>query len=198
MNFFRNHKRSHPIAATLIYFALLISSAASYAQIGDRIICVINTVPYTQLQLEAYLNVKESLRADPENSELVSSTNWTQALDAFSRDMIIYQESARSTGFRPSNEIMTKAFERVQKTVTEVKKFEERFESLSIRESQIREQLAKLLAIENIRKSRHGSTPGNTESQQWEADLIKSAVIRWYDKSQTYQTLNPHKVPHAR
>jgi hypothetical protein len=60
--------------------------------VADRVVVAINNIPYTQLQIESYLNVKESLRDNADSSQVVNGTNWSMAIDAFTNDMMIHQD----------------------------------------------------------------------------------------------------------
>ena len=56
--------------------------------VADRIVVAVNSIPYSQLQIERYIDVKESLRDNIASSQTVQQSNWALALDAFIRDMM--------------------------------------------------------------------------------------------------------------
>lgn len=164
------------------------------APLGDRLILTINGIPYSQLQIESYLDVKESLRDNPAKSQLVDADNWNIALASFIRDMTLYQEANRTSGFRASREIVAKASEKVQKVSDSHERFKTRFTELGFDSLTIRECVARILSIENLRRSRasmQSSKAGakSAPSSEWEDDLMKRALIRWFEHGKTYENL---------
>jgi len=97
-----NAKVTFKYLATTLIFALtssiiFLAPGADAAQpdssksIADRVVVAINNIPYSQNQIESYIDVKESLRDDASKSQTVNSSNWTEALDVFVTDTSIHQ-----------------------------------------------------------------------------------------------------------
>lgn len=169
------------------------------APLGDRLVLTINGIPYSQLQIEGYLDVKESLRDDPGKSQLVDKDNWNVALASFMKDMTLYQEANRTSGFRPTRDVVTKATERVQKVSDANPRFKNRFNELGFDTPTIREYISRILSIENLRRSRNAlrsnkekdrDKPKNVAIPDWEDELMKRALIRWFEHGKTYENLN--------
>ncbi len=182
------------------FVCALISKPTEAAPLGDRLIMSVNGIPYSQLQVEGYLNIKESLRDDPAKSQLVAADNWSIALSSFIKDMALYQEANRTSGFRASRDLVTKASERVQQTLQSNPRFKTRFVELGIDAPLIREYIARILAIENLRRSRNGlltskTNQKNQNQSDWENDLIKRVVIRWFEHGKTYETISLSATP---
>lgn len=185
------------------YLLACYSKATFAAPLGDRLILTINGIPYSQLQIEGYLDVKESLRDDPTKSQLVASDNWNVALSSFIKDMTLYQEANRTSGFRPNLEVVSKATERSLQAVQSTERFKARFQELGIDSSLIREYVGRILAIENLRRSRNGLLKSKTKAADrnsnsaidWEDELLKRTLIRWFEHGKTYESisLNSHK-----
>lgn len=177
-----------------------ISKPIEAAPLGDRLIMSVNGIPYSQLQVEGYLNIKESLRDDPAKSQLVTADNWSIALSSFIKDMALYQEANRTSGFRANRELVTKASERVQQTLQSNPRFKTRFVELGIDAPLIREYIARILAIENLRRSRNGlltskTSQKNQNQTDWENDLVKRVVIRWFEHGKTYENISLSPTP---
>lgn len=176
--------------------AVLAEKAAIAAPLGDRLILTINGIPYSQLQIESYLDVKESLRDNPGKSQLVDADNWNVALASFIRDMTLYQEANRTSGFRANRELVAKASEKVQKVRDNNERFQKRFAELGFEPLTIRECVAHILAIENLRRSRasmqsaKSGTKNASPSSEWEDELMKRALIRWFEHGKTYENLS--------
>ena len=178
----------------LFFTAFLAGKTGYSAPLGDRLILTINGIPYSQLQIEGYLDVKESLRDNPGKSQLVSADNWNVALASFIKDMTLYQEANRTSGFRASRELVAKATEKVQKVIETNDRFKKRFDELGFETLTIREYIAHILSIENLRRSRasmqNAKGGGKTApSTDWEDELMKRALIRWFEHGKTYENL---------
>jgi hypothetical protein len=88
------------------------SGYAAVAQgtvIGDRIVLAVNNVPYTQRQLELYLTIKESIRSTLDlNVTVVNERSWSEALNAFTEEMMILQEALRLGSFAAPDQLLDK------------------------------------------------------------------------------------------
>jgi hypothetical protein len=163
--------------------------AQAEAVLGDRVVVSINNIPYTQLQVEGYVNVKETLRKDIENSLPVSQDNWQIALAAFILDMVVYQEANKSSGFRPQSEGVQKSLEIVKSSLAKSPTFSNRFQKLGIDDQLIKEHLSRILTLENLRRSRKSFSREKDSNNNWEEDLQKNSLVRWYDNGKIYKNL---------
>jgi hypothetical protein len=159
------------------------SATRNNNKIVDRVVVSINNFPFTQLQIESYMLVKEGLRKDPENSQLVDQTNWTAARQAFVNDMIVFLEAAKTSGFKPQKSTTNKVIERFNGTIKQQTKFSQAIQKLDVDAPTIQELINKILTIESYRKSKQPTD-----------ELFKSAVVRWYDHSDHYSDLQPGKT----
>lgn len=178
-------------AITYGLVAALFSSNMNAGILGDRLILAVNNVPYSQLQIEGYLNVKETLREDLEKSSVVTAENWPIALAAFIKDMVIYQEATKSSGFRPQKDGVQKALERIHSTLPKSPAFQRRFKQLGLDNATIKEHLSRVLTVENLRRSRQGLDKNKERATAWEDELEKVSIIRWFDKGRIYEDINP-------
>jgi hypothetical protein len=121
----------------------------------DRIIVSINNIPYSQLQIERYINVKESLRDDPIKSQTVQESNWSIVLSAFIADMTVHQDASKSSGFRPTVESIQKLRVRSEKAAQTAPQFKTAFDRLGISRNEIESEALKIATIENFRRGKN-------------------------------------------
>lgn len=187
----RLHKKtlSYSLGCALVSLLTTVQMPLRAAILGDRLVLAVNNTPYSQLQIEGYTNVKEALRSDPSKSQVVSGSNWNIALAAFMLDMSIYQEAIKSSGFRPQKEGVDKTLQLVKTELLKNPPFQKRFQELGLDDAAIREHLARVLTIENIRRSRRSAE--SVKDSKWEEVIQKSAIIRWFDKGKVYEEITP-------
>lgn len=160
--------------------------------IADRVVVAINNIPYTQLQLESYLNVKESLRDDAAASQVVKESNWAQALDAFINDMMIHQEATKSSGFRPTKETIQKLLARVEKTAASAPQFKTAFDRLRLTRQELENEILRISTVENYRKGKASlSTNGKNVHDTWQNDLKSRSIVRLFDDAKTWKNIQP-------
>jgi hypothetical protein len=159
--------------------------------LGDRLVLAINNVPYTQLQIETYLNVKEALRGDLDKALPVVKSNWQEALAAFMLDLTLYQEGTKSSGFRPQREGVQKGYQKVLEALEKSEGYKLRFIQLGLTQSDIKEQLSRILTVENLKRSRAGTDKSKAAVSDWAHELQKNAIIRWFDKGKEYEEIQP-------
>jgi hypothetical protein len=182
-----------------VFTALSISSfttktQAQPAAVADRIVVVINNLPYSQLQVERYINVKEALRDDASKSQVVSSSNWNLALDEFTSQMAIHQEASKSSGFRPSKEAIGKLRLRCESAAKNAPQFKPAFDRLGLSNEELETQILKILTVENFRRGK--TTLNKTESQKtsstqssWETELKEHSIVRYFEDAKVYSPL---------
>lgn len=159
---------------------------------ADRVVVAINNIPYTQLQLESYLNVKESLRDDAAASQVVKESNWAQALDAFISDMMIHQEATKSSGFRPTKETIQKLRARVEKTSASVPQFKTAFDRLRLTRPELENEILRISTVENYRKGKASlSTNGKNAQDTWQNELKSRSIVRLFNDAKTWKNIQP-------
>jgi len=160
--------------------------------LADRVVVAINNIPYTQLQIESYLNVKESLRDNADSSQVVNETNWPIALDAFTNDMMIHQEATKSSGFRPTKESIQKLRARSEKITGTVPQFKSAFERLMLNSNEVESEILKIATVENYRKGKASlSTNGKNTQVGWEQELKTRSIVRLFDGAKTWKLIQP-------
>jgi hypothetical protein len=179
-------------AITPIFVASIATTVnAQASEITDRIVVMVNSLPYSQLQVERYINVKEALRDDAIRSQIVQSSNWEMALTEFIKEMAIHQEAAKSSGFRPTKDAVEKLRLRVDATAKTAPQFKPAFDRLGLAKEELEIQILKILTVENYRRGKSSLT--KTEAKQstagqpaWETELKAHAIVRYFDDARTY------------
>ena len=190
--------------AIFLLFSFIVQNAPLVAQatmtkptqpeptIADRVVVAINNIPYTQLQIESYLNVKESLRDNADSSQVVNEANWLLALDAFTKDMMIHLEATKSSGFRPTKESIQKLRARSERVVGTVPQFKAAFERLMLNSVEIESEILKIATVENYRKGKASlSSNGKTTQMGWEQELQSRYIVRLFDGARTWKVIQP-------
>ncbi len=173
-------------------FIALAAFAQTPPQLADRVLVAINNIPYTQLQLESYLNVKESLRDNPESSQVVNESNWATALDAFVKEMMIHQEATKSSGFRPTKEAIQKLRARSEKTSANVPQFKTALTRLALTKAELETEILRIATVENYRRGKASITSPNKDGQSnWENDLQTRSIVRFFDGAKAWKSVNP-------
>jgi len=190
-------KLRSPLAFCSLLFVFLLLPAVCYSQpanvrIADRVVVAINNIPYSQLQIERYVDVKESLRDNPGASEIVKESNWPLAVEAFIKDMTIHQEASKSSGFRPSREAILKLRMRSEKSLDTVAHFKSAFEHLMLDRAEIENEVLKVATVENYRRGKASlNTNGKSSVTNWESDLIGRTTVRFFDEAKAWKTIQP-------
>jgi len=168
------------------------SDEANGNRVADRVVVAINNIPYTQLQIERYLDVKESLRDNAESSQAVNESNWTIALDAFIKDMMIHQEATKSSGFRPTKESIQKLRARSEKTASAAPQFNAAFVKLMLANTEIEAEILKIATVENYRRGKDSlNLNGKNQSSSWESELESRTIVRLFDGAKSWINISP-------
>ena len=176
--------------AAFIFFGLVAAKIhAEPSAVADRIVVVINNLPYSQLQVERYINVKESLRDDASKSQVVQSSNWVLALEEFTTQMAIHQDASKSSGFRPTKDGIEKLRLRCDNAAKTAPQFKPAFDRLGLNKDELENQILKILTVENYRRGK--STLNKTASgrSSWENDLKEHSIVRYFDDAKVYSPL---------
>jgi hypothetical protein len=194
-----NSNLTFKFLTTGVFFVLtsaiiLLSSRGDAADapktIADRIVVAINNIPYSQNQVEAYIDVKESLRDDAIKSQIVDGSNWTQALDVFISDTSIHQEATKSSGFRPTKEAVRKLRLRSENAMATAPQFKASFDRLELAGQRIEIEILKIATVENFRRGRQ-SLNATDKSSNWEAELKDRTTVRFFEDAKTWKQTNP-------
>jgi hypothetical protein len=165
---------------------------APESAVADRVVVAINNIPYTQVQIESYLNVKESLRDNADSSQVVNGTNWSIAVDAFTNDMMIHQEATKSSGFRPTRESIQKLRARSEKITGSAPQFKLAFERLMLSSNEIESEILRIATVENYRKGKASlSVNGKNAQAGWEKELQSRSIVRLFDGAKTWKVIQP-------
>jgi hypothetical protein len=160
--------------------------------IADRIILAINSIPYSQTQIERYINVKETLRDGIEKSQTVQQSNWNLAINAFVKDMMIHQDATKSSGFRPTKEAIQRLRFKTEKNISMSPEFKTAFDRLGLARTEIETEILKITTVENYRRGKKSLDEEETSSgSSWEDDLAKRSIVRYFDDAKTWITLEP-------
>lgn len=192
------------VSHVMLTAALALTALAAKAPLGDRVISAVDEVPYTQRQLETYFLVKESLRGGPSRPGApVSKQNWSEAVQAFNQDMMIYQEAVRLGGFQPTEDMSSRYFEMVQETLSENKAFRSMALRLGADDEVLRSMLEKVLRIALFRNSKDKQEaisrkrsevveeePGGKDGQ-WLETLKTRTVVRLFKEADVYWRIDP-------
>ena len=180
------------LTSSIISLASRGSSAEieSSITIADRVLVTINNIPYSQNQVESYIDVKESLRDDAMKSQTVDGSNWTQALEVFVRDTAIHQEASKSSGFRPTKEAVQKLRLRSEKTAASVAQFKTSFDRLGLAGQRIEIEILKIATVESFRRGKQ-SLNSKDKAINWETELTDRTTVRYFDDAKTWKQTNP-------
>ena len=180
------------LTSSIISLASRGSSAEieSSITIADRVLVTINNIPYSQNQVESYIDVKESLRDDAMKSQTVDGSNWTQALEVFVRDTAIHQEASKSSGFRPTKEAVQNLRLRSEKTAASVAQFKTSFDRLGLAGQRIEIEILKIATVESFRRGKQ-SLNSKDKAINWETELTDRTTVRYFDDAKTWKQTNP-------
>lgn len=182
----------YSLLCTFLLVPAVCYSQPANVRIADRVVVAINNIPYSQLQIERYVDVKESLRDNPSSSEIVKESNWPLAIEAFVKDMTIHQEASKSSGFRPSREAILKLRMRSEKALEAAPHFKTAFEYLALDRSEIENEVLKVATVENYRRGKASlNSNGKSSGTNWESDLVGRTTVRLFDEAKTWKTIQP-------
>jgi hypothetical protein len=161
------------------------------AAMVDRVILTINNIPYTQTQIERFIDVKESLRDHPETAQIVNESNWGLAIDAFITDMSIHQEASKSSGFRPTRETVQKLRLRSESSIAAAPALKSAFDRLGINRTSIETEILRVSTVENYRRGRSNlNGKFKDTAENWEKELKDRTIVRFFDDARVWKTLD--------
>lgn len=186
----------------LLTAGLLCASRAAAGPLGDRLVVSINNIPYSQRQVESYINVKESLRKTNDgNVRVIDATNWSDALTVFSEDMIILQEAQRLGSFSTQDQLVDKYHAIVRDKVAQEGELKKSLVRLGVDEATMAKALDDVLRVAAFRRSKDrqesqgtkGVKKAATETGkvQWLDELTLRAIVRPFEGARTYHAIGP-------
>ena len=182
----------HWLAAATLCYTMLCSQHSLGKTVADRIVLAINSIPYSQIQIERYINVKETLRDSIEKSQTVQQVNWDMAINAFVRDMMIHQDATKSSGFRPTKEAIQRLRFKTEKNISQSPTFKNAFDRLGLTRTEIETELLKITTVENYRRGKKSlDNDEKSSGSSWEDDLAKRSIVRYFDGAKTWINLEP-------
>ncbi len=174
---------------------------AQQARLGDRLVLSINNVPYSQRQVESYINVKESLRKTNDgNVRVIDASNWNDALTVFSEDMVILQEAQRLGSFSTQDQLVDKYHAVVRDKVAQGGELKKSLTRLGIDEPALAKALDDVLRVAAFRRSKDRQESQGTKGAQkgavtgkvqWLEELTLRAIVRPYEGARTYESVGP-------
>jgi hypothetical protein len=176
----------------VLLMTLINGHSLAASQIADRILVAINSIPYSQLQVERYLNVKESLRDNIQNSQTVQESNWSMALNVFIQDMMIHQDATKSSGFRPTKEAIQRLRFKTEKNLEQSSNFKASFDRLGLKRADVETELLKIATVENYRRGKKSlDTDEKSSSNKWEEELTRRSIVRYLDGAKSWIRIEP-------
>lgn len=191
----------------MLLLTILCSEILEASTISDRVIMVINTQPVTQWQVESYINLRMAFHAQDVSVSPINEVTWSQALDTYVRDHVVLQESAKQLGFRPSKDLIKASLSLFDTNLKASAILSKRLVDLQVTPKDIYSMVVKQLTISGFKKTREriGIDTKNVNRQddknatsarvaevkeplhEWENDLLRQAVVRWYDDGTVYK-----------
>jgi len=166
----------------------------------DRLVVEVNSVTYTQRQVELFYGVFQAISLeDSKDFTGISPANWSRVLQEYIRFMLIEQEAHRLGSYFPSNNMIEKATEvfllkkqrdpEIAKLVTRL--FADR--------KSIRQSIVSVLRVASFLRSkmRRAGTDSKTDKkmwldfaeQEWFQQLMQRAIIRYLSDGQRYREI---------
>lgn len=192
------------LTAGIVSGALAMAPSPSLAQqtrLGDRLVLSINNVPYSQRQVESYINVKESLRKTNDgNVRVIDGTNWNDALTVFSEDMIILQEAQRLGSFSTQDQLVDKYHAVVRDKIAQGGELKKSLVRLGVDEPALAKALDDVLRVAAFRRSKDRQESQGTKGAkkvpesgkvQWLDELTLRAIVRPFENARTYHAIGP-------
>lgn len=208
----------------MFLIAAFCSSAAAQSntgRLGDRLIVSINSLPYTQRQIEAYATVREAMRSGAVvTGAVVIAENWKDAVEVFTEEMIILQEAQRLGGFQAESRLTNRYQTLLTERMAQSASLRETLSRLGYHPKSLRRIIDAILRVATFRRSKErqpnalggekssvnedgppapASAPGSGGGP-WLDDLKARAVVRNYEDAFRYVMIYPPQtqVTHER
>lgn len=186
------------------------AQAPSAGVLGDRLIVSINSLPYTQRQIEAYATVREALRSPQAGEQaVVVAQNWKEAIELFSEEMIILQEAQRLGGFQAESRLTQRYRQLLAERMQKGAALRATLQRLGYDKNALSRIVDAILRVASFRRSKERQ-PGVSASERngiqqdgppapmgspslgggpWLDDLKTRAVVRHYDGAWRYERI---------
>jgi hypothetical protein len=191
---------------SLIWVLGLCHMGQSFAgALGDRVVLTINNVPFTQRQVEGYIDVKECLRkAEGGAVRIVTANNWEDALTVFTNDAVILLEAQRLGGISVPDALARKYLDLVKSKMSQNQDLKQAFERLGLADGGLERAVDTVLRVASFRRSKEREETQSqlqlsgvsgaevaSRSSAWHKDLIDRAIVRRYEGANHYILIRP-------
>ena len=186
----------------LIVFALVLlvsSVVAAGGRLADRAVLELNSVVYTQRQVEVLALVRSVLYAENDRWP-INSKNWVPSLEWFSQQMLVDQEALRTQGYNPSEDSLRDALTKIEsarKTNLEVSREMHRMgieesSSQALRRSVITTlRTDSFIRIRGRRNNSESDISPAAGSFDWLRDLEDHALRRIFEGAREFKRIEP-------
>ena len=174
---------------------ILLPTTPSWAQVGDRLLVSINSTPYSQRQMECYFAIKEGLREGGAPIPALSEASWSQAITAFTDDMIIHQEAHRVGSFQASESTLKVAQTKIERRKSADPVFSATASRLGIDERTFQRTIHTVLRTEAFRRNKERQSivarSDDEGAPRWFEEIKDRAVVRYFSGASKYLEIKP-------
>jgi hypothetical protein len=188
----------------LLAFSTLGFSLAG-SDVGDRVVLTINNIPFTQRQVEGYINIKESLRKNADGSlRLVNASLWEDALSVFTNDAILLIEAQRIGGVTVPETLTQKYIDLLRTKSATNPELKAMLGRLGLSDGGLERAVDSVLRVAAFRRSKerqetqsqlqlksNQGQDSNFRVSAWQKDLLDRAIIRRYEDAGQYVLIQP-------
>ena len=177
---------------------------AAQQVLGDRLVVAINSIPYSQRQLELYLTLKQAIRTEKDSpTSTVNANNWKQSLDVFSEDMMVLQEAVRLGSFGAPDQLVDKYNAMLRSKLAHGTTLKNSLERLGVDGLSVARTLDNILRVAGYRQNRNrqesqnqnvkkSSAPGTADKEvKWLEELRGRSNIRFMAGAKGFQEIYP-------
>jgi hypothetical protein len=173
---------------------------------GDRVVLTINNVPFTQRQVEGYINIKECLRKNTDGAiRLVNASLWREALMVFIGDAVLLLEAQRVGGITIPESMTSKYIDLLKTKSAANPELKAMMDRLGLNDGGLERAVDTVLRVAAFRRSKERQ---ETQSQMpfagvdgrgaaglrlavWQKDLMDRAIVRRYEDAEQYVVIHP-------
>ena len=151
--------------------------------LGDRLVIAVNSVPYTQRQLELYFTIKLNARADHMRDEvIVSAANWNEALSVYTNDMMILQEAMRLGSFAAPEQLVDQYNAVLRRKITRGSQLQSVLSRLGADDSDVSHTLDSVLRVASFQQNRNRQEQQANTGKKSGADKGPESVPKWLEE----------------
>lgn len=188
-----------------LFFLAFSSRGYSLAvhEVGDRVVVTINNVPFTQRQVEGYINIKESLRKNVEGKlRLVNASQWEDALTVFTNDAVFLIEAQRIGSVTIPENLAKKYIDLLREKSVTNPELKAMFLRLGLSDGSLERAVDTVLRVAAFRRSKERQesqsqlqtgegADGGIRFSMWQKELLDRAIIRRYEDAAQYILIQP-------